>query len=86
MNIMRKYLIGGGSGSTSGQGQSEDDGTPNPATPIPRPVEQELLGLAHLKKLFSDYLSPSHPLTENEKEAKLYAMLPLFCKVRMSYK
>lgn len=78
MNIMRKFLVGGGSGS-SGQGQSEDDG--GPVTPIPRPEEQELLGLTHLKKLLSEYLSPSHPLTEAEKEAKLYSMLPLFCKV-----
>ncbi len=79
MNIMRKFLAGGGSGS-SGQGQSED-GDGSTVTPIPRPEEQELLGLSHLKKLFNEYISPSHPLTEAEKEAKLYSMLPLFCKV-----
>ena len=79
MNIMRKFLAGGGSGS-SGQGQSED-GDGSTVTPIPRPEEQELLGLSHLKKLFNEYVSPSHPLTEAEKEAKLYSMLPLFCKV-----
>ena len=81
MNIMRKFLVGGGSGS-SGQGNSEEgDGGSSSVTPIPRPEEQELLGLTHLKKLFNEYISPSHPLTEAEKEAKLYSMLPLFCKV-----
>ncbi len=81
---MRKFLVGGGSGSSSGQGQSEDvvEGASSSVTPVPRPAEQELLGLTHLKKLFADYQSPTHPLTESEKEAKLYAMLPLFCKVR----
>ena len=80
---MRKFLVGGGAGSSQNQSQSEDsgEGNPNSVTPVPRPAEQELLGLAHLKKLFADYQSPSHPLTESEKEAKLYAMLPLFCKV-----
>jgi hypothetical protein len=81
MNIMRKFLVGGASGSSSGQGQSEDAGECSPVTPTSRPEEQELLGLAHLKKLFNEYLNPSHPLTEAEKETKLYAMLPLFCKV-----
>ncbi len=85
MNIMRKFLVGGGTGSSSTQGQSEDaggEGASSSVTPVPRPAEQELLGLTHLKKLFADYQSPAHPLTESEKEAKLYAMLPLFCKVR----
>ena len=39
------------------------------------------LGLMHLKKLFSEYSYPNHPLSEPEKEDKLYNMLPLFCKV-----
>ena len=40
-----------------------------------------MLGLNHLKKLYSEYSSPTQPLAQAEKEAKLYAMLPLFCKV-----
>lgn len=40
------------------------------------------LGLMHLKKLFSEYTHPPHPLSETEKNDKLYNMLPLFCKVR----
>lgn len=39
------------------------------------------LGLMHLKKLFSELTYPGHPLSENEREDKLYNMLPLFCKV-----
>ena len=80
-------------------------------------INQELLGLAHLKKLYSEYSHPPHPLSaagedkdkDNDKdkekrqrqiqqhhfvnsftltidivvdkEAKLYSMLPLFCKI-----
>lgn len=48
--------------------------------------EQHLaLGLMHLKKLFSEYSYPSHPLSDTEKEDKLYNMLPLFCKVSSKY-
>lgn len=39
------------------------------------------LGLMHLKKLFAEYTHPPQPLTEAEKDDKLYNMLPLFCKV-----
>ena len=53
---------------------------------------QELLGLAHLRKVYSEHSSPSHPLSATggplpphhppaEREAKLYSMLPLFCKI-----
>lgn len=49
-------------------------------------AEQHLaLGLMHLKKLFSEFSYPSHPLSDLEKEDKLYNMLPLFCKVRINY-
>ncbi|XP_046392591.1 WD repeat and FYVE domain-containing protein 3 isoform X2 [Ischnura elegans] len=67
MNIMRKFRGGG---------------------PIPPTSEDEhqnsqhtALGLMHLKKLFSEYTHPQHPLTDREKDDKLYNMLPLFCKV-----
>ncbi|KAJ8966192.1 hypothetical protein NQ317_015412 [Molorchus minor] len=35
----------------------------------------------HLKKLFLEYTHPPHPLTDKERDEKLYNMLPLFCKV-----
>lgn len=38
------------------------------------------LGLMHLKKLFAEYTHPPQPLTDAEKDDKLYNMLPLFCK------
>uniref|UniRef100_A0A1B0DKX7 WD repeat and FYVE domain-containing protein 3 n=1 Tax=Phlebotomus papatasi TaxID=29031 RepID=A0A1B0DKX7_PHLPP len=39
------------------------------------------LGLMHLKKLFNEYTHPKEPLSETERDYKLYNMLPLFCKV-----
>ena len=68
MNIMKKWLGSGG----SMEGSMET----SPAS------EQHLaLGMMHLKKLFSEFSYPTVPLSEVEKEDKLYAMLPLFCKV-----
>lgn len=76
MNIMRKLrgsnsVVGGGSG---GSGSIDDSAAgANP--------QHTALGLMHLKKLFSEYTHPPHPLSEAEKDDKLYNMLPLFCKV-----
>nr|XP_008195320.1 PREDICTED: WD repeat and FYVE domain-containing protein 3 isoform X2 [Tribolium castaneum] len=72
MNIMRK-LRGGGGGTPSASSSDISDGGPG------SPHTQ--LGLMHLKKLFSEYTHPSHPLTDQERDDKLYNMLPLFCKV-----
>lgn len=73
MNVMRKWW---GSGSRVGGVLEGLDPTSPPA------AQQHLaLGLMHLKKLFSEYSIPPHPLSEPEKEDKLYNMLPLFCKV-----
>lgn len=44
------------------------------------------LGLMHLKKLFAEYTHPQQPLTDAEKDDKLYNMLPLFCKVTIKCK
>nr|CAI5817565.1 unnamed protein product [Callosobruchus analis] len=71
MNIMRK-LRGGGQNTSSASSTDFPDG-PSSA--------QTQLGLLHLKKLFTEYTHPPHPLTEQEKDDKLYNMLPLFCKV-----
>jgi hypothetical protein len=72
MNIMRK-LRGGGTNAPSASSSDISDAAPG------SPHTQ--LGLMHLKKLFSEYTHPSHPLTDQERDDKLYNMLPLFCKV-----
>ncbi|KDR08869.1 WD repeat and FYVE domain-containing protein 3 [Zootermopsis nevadensis] len=69
MNIMRKFRAGGASAPSPLQ----DEANSNP--------QHTALGLMHLKKLFSEYTHPSLPLSEKERDDKLYNMLPLFCKV-----
>lgn len=39
------------------------------------------MSLSTLKKLFNEYTHPKEPLSEQERDGKLYEMLPLFCKV-----
>lgn len=73
MNIMRKLRGGANNASSTSNPEMQENNTPG------SPRTQ--LGLMHLKKLFSEYTHPSHPLTEAEKTDKLYNMLPLFCKV-----
>ena len=76
MNIMRKWWGSSGPGDMGGDGSLQRNAEQQ---------EQHLaLGLMHLKKLFSELLYPSHPLSEDEKEDKLYNMLPLFCKVAIT--
>ena len=48
---------------------------------VPPSAQDEALSLMHLRKLFMEFLHSSVPLTVREQEAKLYMMLPLFCKV-----
>ncbi|CAH2076588.1 unnamed protein product, partial [Iphiclides podalirius] len=67
MNLMRK--LRGASASTSSDSESSNSSS------------HVQLGLMHLKKLFAEYTHPSQPLSESEKDDKLYNMLPLFCKV-----
>ncbi|XP_067008592.2 WD repeat and FYVE domain-containing protein 3 [Anabrus simplex] len=69
MNIMRKFR----QSSTATASMSQDEANSNP--------QHTALGLMHLKKLFSEYTHPPHPLSEKERDDKLYNMLPLFCKV-----
>lgn len=73
---MRK-LRGGGGNTPSPSGSEILESTPGSS--------HTQLGLMHLKKLFSEYTHPPHPLTEAEKNDKLYNMLPLFCKVGIDY-
>lgn len=72
MNIVRK-LRGTGANASSNTSTDLCDGSPS------SPHTQ--LGLMHLKKLFLEYTHPPHPLTDQERDDKLYNMLPLFCKV-----
>lgn len=69
MNIMRK--LRGGTAATTGETTNE--------SPPDSPHTQ--LGLMHLKKLFNEYTHPKEPLSEIDRDYKLYTMLPLFCKV-----
>jgi len=45
-------------------------------------AQHNALGLMHLRKLFAELQKPPQPLSEQEKNDKLYNLLPLFCKVR----
>lgn len=76
MNIVRK-LRGGGANVSSNTSPELSDGSPS------SPHTQ--LGLMHLKKLFLEYTHPPQPLTDSEKDDKLYNMLPLFCKVSIYF-
>lgn len=71
MNLMRK-LRGASSSASSDAGDAAGS-------------SHVQLGLMHLKKLFSEYTHPAQPLTEAEKDDKLYNMLPLFCKVPLYF-
>lgn len=49
---------------------------------IPPESPHTQLGLMHLKKLFAEYTAHlKETCNEAERDAKLYNMLPLFCKV-----
>jgi hypothetical protein len=40
------------------------------------------LTLTHLRKVFYEYLHPKTEFSQNDKDDKLYSILPLFIKVR----
>ncbi|XP_068150456.1 LOW QUALITY PROTEIN: WD repeat and FYVE domain-containing protein 3 [Drosophila tropicalis] len=97
MNVMRKLRSAASSGGSSSSNSSSpgnrstSDST-NPTSSSTgaangRTGEDALLdariqmSLATLKKLFNEYTHPKEPLSEQERDAKLYEMLPLFCKV-----
>ena len=44
-------------------------------------VQDNNLGLMHLRKLFTEFRSPPPGVSQKELRDKLYNMLPLFCKV-----
>ncbi|XP_014604234.1 PREDICTED: WD repeat and FYVE domain-containing protein 3 isoform X1 [Polistes canadensis] len=76
MNIMRKLRGGTSVGGMSTSNMGSLDECTNSANP-----QHTALGLMHLKKLFFEYSHPPHPLSDAERDDKLYNMLPLFCKV-----
>lgn len=71
MNIVKK--IRGASTTTPPNSTSANN--ENGADP------QNQLALMHLKKLFNEYTHPTEPLSETERDNKLYNMLPLFLKI-----
>lgn len=74
MRKLRGNTGGSGTGTiVGGVGGGETDSLPD------SPHTQ--LGLMHLKKLFTEYTHPKEPLSESDRDYKLYTMLPLFCKV-----
>lgn len=82
MNIVRR-LLSSSSGGSIEVGDTDADGHQQQSlsgkTSAIKTPEQELLGLNHLKKLHAEYVSST--LSAQDKEEKLYAMLPLFCNV-----
>lgn len=74
MDVMRKLMAHGG-GPRGGRGGS-DAGSQ---------VQDNSLGLMHLRKLFAELKQPPSGTTQTELENMLYNMLPLFCKVIISY-
>lgn len=77
MNIMRKLRSGTGGASNAGGASSQNISEGTDAAS----AQHNQLGLMHLKKLFTEYTHPKEPLSEVERDFKLYNMLPLFCKV-----
>ncbi|XP_055847784.1 WD repeat and FYVE domain-containing protein 3 [Episyrphus balteatus] len=60
---------------------SSSSGGNTAASDDPVTESRTQLSLMHLKKLFNEYTHPKEPLSEQERDQKLYNMLPLFCKV-----
>lgn len=78
MNIMRKLR----NGTTNSNANVTNSGTTSQSTnEVTENAQHNQLGLMHLKKLFNEYTHPKEPLSESERDFKLYNMLPLFCKV-----
>ncbi|XP_043641336.1 WD repeat and FYVE domain-containing protein 3 [Drosophila teissieri] len=85
--------VSGSSSGTSTANNSSPGGSRNgtdvgaPTAANGRSGEEALMdarvqvSLSTLKKLFNEYTHPREPLSEQERDGKLYEMLPLFCKV-----
>jgi hypothetical protein len=71
MNIVKKIRGSSVSNANNNASTGDENGTDS----------QNQLGLMHLKKLFNEYTHPKDPLSEQERDNKLYQMLPLFVKI-----
>ncbi|KAH8377111.1 hypothetical protein KR093_003521 [Drosophila rubida] len=93
MNVMRKLRgaasAGTGSAANASSSSSSNASPSNTSNANGRGASAEdalldariQMSLATLKKLFNEYTHPKEPLSETERDGKLYEMLPLFCKV-----
>ncbi|XP_073823647.1 LOW QUALITY PROTEIN: WD repeat and FYVE domain-containing protein 3-like [Musca autumnalis] len=93
MNVMRKLRGAGsapaGNGSAgNSSGGSTGSSTANGGSTLTSAASEDAMmdarvqmSLHTLKKLFNEYTHPKEPLSEQERDMKLYQMLPLFCKV-----
>ncbi len=72
---------GGAAGDGTAAGSSEAAVATRLTAAKPAAPPFDPLSLTHLRKLHAEYVSPPHPLAEQEKDERLYNMLPLFCKV-----
>ncbi|KAL7738954.1 hypothetical protein ACLKA6_001351, partial [Drosophila palustris] len=87
MNVMRKLRGSATNAGSGSSGSSSSNASPSASNANGRGNEDALLdariqmSLATLKKLFNEYTHPKEPLSETERDGKLYEMLPLFCKV-----
>ena len=72
----------GATGGSNGDGEDDIDGRPSDDVFSSRNAtshgndsrpEQDMLGLTHLKKLYSEYQTPKQgPLSDSEKEERVY--------------
>lgn len=69
MNLVRRVI------GIGGRGRSNNEEI------VSQTNQDDALCLMHLRKLFMELLHSPEPLTIKEQDAKLYQMLPLFCKV-----
>ncbi|ALC38357.1 bchs [Drosophila busckii] len=90
MNVMRKLrgAASAGSGSNASNNSGSSSSSASPSSASGRGTTDDALldariqmSLSTLKKLFNEYTHPKEPLSELERDGKLYEMLPLFCKV-----
>lgn len=92
MNVMRKLRGAGsapaGNGGPGSNNTSTGSSTANGGSTLTSAASEDgmmdarvQMSLHTLKKLFNEYTHPKEPLSEHERDMKLYQMLPLFCKV-----
>lgn len=92
MNVMRKLRGTGsapaGNGTAGSNTTTNSPHNANGGSSLPTGGSEDAMmdarvqiSLHTLKKLFNEYTHPKEPLSEQDRDMKLYQMLPLFCKV-----